>query len=72
MDWQNPAFRKELISLWRRQLQATVAGLETASPRLRWGKAMRVRLLRFLLSFYDSGEWQPNEVAFSQGSHPST
>ena len=49
--------RVEIVSQWRARL-ASAESLAAESPRLRWIHLARVRLYRFLLSCYSSGQWR--------------
>ena len=49
--------RSELVSQWQDRLSAA-EDLARTTPRLRWFHLARVRLFRFLLACYGSGQWR--------------
>ncbi|HUE73811.1 MAG TPA: hypothetical protein VMP01_23225 [Pirellulaceae bacterium] len=61
--------RTELVSQWRERL-ASAEHLADGTPRFRWIHSARVRLYRFLLSCYSSGQWR--EDARENASVPFT
>lgn len=61
--------RTELVSQWRDHL-ASAEHLADGTARFRWFHSARVRLYRFLLACYGSGQWR--EDAREDSSLPST
>ena len=60
--------RAELVERWQTQLVASENLADSGPDRLRWLWKMRVRLYRFLILCYGSGEWNADASAHEEAN----
>ena len=63
--------RDNLIADWRKRLAEASEAATDSTSRPAWITRLRIRLYRFLLSLYESGDWNAPEAIEEKSAEPS-